>query len=62
MECGKYLAQGEKLLVIKETGKVKTDESVAERINRCVMTEMGESKGFFLKILQRGNVGLIVVV
>ena len=47
MECGKYLAQGEKLLVIKEMGKVKTNESIAERINRCVMTEMGESKEFF---------------
>ena len=43
-------------------GKVKTNESIAERMNRCVMIEMGESKGVFLKILQRGNVSLIVVV
>ena len=62
MECGKYLAEGEKLLVIKEMGKLKTNESIPKRINRCVMTEMGESVGFFEKILQRGNVSLIVVV
>ena len=42
MECGKDLAEGEKVLVIKEIAKVKTNKSIAERINRCVMTEIGE--------------------
>ena len=45
MECGKDLAEGEKVLVIKEIAKVKTNKSIAERINRCVMTEIGESMG-----------------
>ena len=62
MECGKDLAEGEKVLVIKEIAKVKVNKSVAERINRCVMTEIGESVRIFGKILQRGNLGLIAVV
>ena len=33
----------EKVLVIKEIAKVKTNKSIAGRINRCVMTEIGES-------------------
>ena len=61
MGCGKDLAEGEKVL-IKETTKVKTNKSIAERINRCVMTEIGESVRIFGKILQRGNLGLIAVV
>ena len=40
MECGKDLAEGEKVLAIKEITKVKTNKS---RINRCVMTEICES-------------------
>ena len=55
MECEKDFAEGEKLLVIDEIGKVKTNKSIAERINRCVMTEKGESVRIFGKILQRVN-------
>ena len=61
MGCGKDLAEGEKVF-IKETTKVKTNKSIAERINRFVMTEIGESVRIFGKILQRGNLGLIAVV
>ena len=39
MGCGKDLAEGEKALVIKEIAKVRTNESIAKRINCCVMTE-----------------------
>ena len=63
MECGKdlaegekvlaegekVLAEGEKVLVIKEITKVKTNKSIAERMNRCVMTEIGESVRIFEK-------------
>ena len=62
MECEKDLAEGEKVFVIKEIAKVKTNKSIAERINRCVMTEIRESVRIFGKILQRGNLGLIAVV
>ena len=62
MGCGKDLAEGEEVLVIKEIAKVKTNKSIGERINRCVMTEIGESVRIFGKILQRGNLGLIAVV
>ena len=62
MGCGKDLAEGEEALVIKEIAKVKTNKSIGERINRCVMTEIGESVRIFGKILQRGNLGLIAVV
>ena len=62
MGCGKDLAEGEKVLVIKEIAKVKTNKSIAERINRCVMTKIGASFRIFVKILQRGNLGLIAVV
>ena len=62
MGCGKDLAEGENVLVIKEIAKVKTNKSIAERINRCVMTKKGESVRIFGKILQRGNLGLIAVV
>ena len=43
MECGKDLAEGEKVFVIKEIAKVRTNKSIARRINHCVMTEIGES-------------------
>ena len=43
MVSGKDLAEIEKLLVIKEIAKGKTNKSIVERINRCVMTEIGES-------------------
>ena len=62
MECGKALAEGEKVLAINEITKVKTNKSIAEGMNRCVMTEIGESVKIFRKILQRGSVGLIAVV
>ena len=62
MACGKDLAEGEKVLVIKEIAKVKKNKSIGERINRCVMTEIGETVRIFEKILQRGNLGLIAVV
>ena len=59
MECGKDLAKGEKVLAIKEIAKVKTNRSIVERMNRCVMTEIDESVRIFRKILQRGNLDLI---
>ena len=62
MEFGKDLAEGEKVLAIKEISKVKTNKSITERMNRSVMTEIGKSVRIFGKILQRGNLGLIVVV
>ena len=43
MKCGKDLAEGEKVLVIK------TNKSIAGRINRWVMTEIGESVRIFGK-------------
>ena len=62
MGCGKDLAEGENVLVIKEITKVKTNKSIVERMNRVVMTEIGESVRIFRKIFQRGNLGLIAVV
>ena len=62
MGCEKDLAEGEKALVIKEITNVKTNKSITERINRCVLTEIGESVRIFGKILQRGNLGLIAMV
>ena len=62
MGCGKDLAEGEKALVIKEITNVKTNKSITERINRCVLTEIGESVRIFGKILQRGNLDLIAMV
>ena len=54
--------RSEKLLVVEEMDKVKTNKTIAERLNRCVMTEIGKSVRIFGKILQRGNVILIAVV
>ena len=62
MGCGKDSLEGEKVLVIKEIAKVRTNKSIAGRINRCVMTEIGESVRILGKNLQRGNLGLIAVV
>ena len=62
MGRGKDLAKGEKVLVIKEITKVRTNKSIAERINCCVMTEIGESVRIFEKIFQRGNRVLIAAV
>ena len=62
MECGKDLPEGEQLLVIKEIAKAKTTRPTGERINRCVMTEIGKSVRIFGQILQRGNVSVISVV
>ena len=62
MACGKDIAEGEKVLVKNEIAKVKINKSIAERINRCVMTEIGESVRICGKILQRGNLDLIAVV
>ena len=45
----KSLAEGQKVLVLKEIAKVKTNKSIAERINRSVMTEIGESVRIFWK-------------
>ena len=52
MGCGKDLAEGEKVLVIKEITKVRTNTSIAKRINRCVTTEIGESVRIFKKPLK----------
>ena len=62
MGCRKDLVEGEKVFAIKEITKVKTNKSIAERMNRCVMTEICESVRIFKKIIQRGNLGLFVVV
>ena len=35
------------LVVIKEIAKAKTNKQIAERINRCVITEIGESVRIF---------------
>ena len=51
MICRKDLPKGEKLLVIKEIAKAKTNRSICERINRFVTTEIGESVRIFGKIL-----------
>ena len=53
MASGKDLAESKKVLVIKEIAKVKTNKLIAERINCCVMTKIGESARIFGKILQR---------
>ena len=55
MGCRKDLAEGKEVLVIKKIAKVRTNISIAKRINRCVMTEKGESVRIFRKMLQRGN-------
>ena len=44
-----------KVLAIKEITKVKTNKSIAERMNRCVMTEIDESVSIFF----RGGLNLI---
>ena len=54
MGCEKDLAEGENVLVIKEIAKVKTNKSIAERINCCVMTKIGES----VRIFYRGGLNL----
>ena len=53
--CKKTLQKAKKPIVMKEIGKVKTNKSFAERIYRCVMTEIGESVRIFGKILQKGK-------
>ena len=35
MGCGNDLAEGEKVLVIKEIAKVRTNKSISEKINLC---------------------------
>ena len=62
MGCGKYYLESKKVLFIKEIAEVRTNESIAERINRCVVTEMGKIVRIFGKILQRENLGMIAVV
>ena len=51
MGCGKDLAEGEKVLAIKGITKVKTNKSIAIRMNCCVVTEIGESVRIFRRIL-----------
>ena len=62
MKFEKDLAEGEKVRAIKEITTVKTNKQIAERMNRCVNTEISESVWIFTKILQRGNLSLIAVV
>ena len=62
MGCGKDLPEGQKVFVIKEIAKVKTNKSIAEGIICCVTTEIGESVTISGKLLQRGNLGLLAVV
>ena len=49
MGCEKDFAEGEKLLVMGEIAKVKTNKSISEGIRRCVMTEIGKSVRIFGK-------------
>ena len=56
------LVEGKKLLVIEEIAKAKTNKTIAGRINRYVMTEIGKNVRIFGKILQTGSVSLIPVV
>ena len=58
----KTLQKAKKSLLLKEIAKVKTNKSVAETINRCVVTKIGENLRIFGNILERGNLGLIAVV
>ena len=60
MGCGKDLVEGEKVLVIKEIAIVRTNKSIAGRINRCVMC--GESVRILGKIPQSENLVLIAMV
>ena len=40
--------------------KVKTNKLIAERLNCCVMTDIGENIRIFEKIRQTGKISLIV--
>ena len=62
MGWGKDLAEGEEVLVIQKIAKVRTNISISEKTNLCVMTEIGESVRIFGKIFKEGNLGLIAVV
>ena len=62
MGCGKDLAEGEKVLVIKEIAKAKTAKSIVARINHCVMTKLDESVSIFAKIFQRRDLSLIATI
>ena len=42
MGRGNDLVEGENVLVIKEIAKARTNKSITGRVNRCVMTEIGE--------------------
>ena len=53
MECGKDFTEGEKVLAIKEIAKIKKNESIAKRINCCVMTEISESVRILEKSFKR---------
>ena len=43
MGCGKNLVEDEKVFVIKEIAKVRTNKSIAGRMNCCVITDIGKS-------------------
>ena len=59
MWCGNDLAEGEEVLVIKKIPKVRTNISIAKRLDRCVMTEKGESLKIFKKCFkEETSVGL----
>ena len=58
MGCGKKLVEDEKVFVIEEIAKVRTNKSIAGRMNYCVITDIGN----FGKIPQRENLSLMVVV
>ena len=59
MGCEKNLAKGEEVLVRKKIVKVRTNKSIAKRIDRCVMTEIGESVRNFKKMLQREETSVV---
>jgi DNA-binding NarL/FixJ family response regulator len=53
----KDFTEAEKATIMKEIAKGKTTKSIAERINRHVVTVTN-----FFKILQRGNLVLITAL
>ena len=60
----KIFAKAKKVLSgNKNLAKGKTTKSITKRINRDVVTEIGDSDtNFEIKILQKGNLSLIAVV
>ena len=52
MGCGKNLVEDEKVFVIEEIAKVRTNKSIAGRMNYCVITDIGKSVRILEKYLK----------